>query len=262
MNAARIDGRVLPIRREQGQVLVGLQPGRQKLELEWSTDRPLVARAAFEPVGLPIEAANLTSEMTVPQSRWILWAHGPLRGPAVRFWAVLAVAVVLGVGLGRLAGSPLATHEWVLLLVGLTQVSVFAGAAVVGWLFLLARRGRQDPQAGHWLAFDLGQLVLIGFTVAALVTLFVVVSRGLLGHPEMFITGNGSAGNRLVWFAPAAGRELDRPWVFTVSIWFYRLLMLLWGLWLANAITRWLVMGWRQFTSGGAWRWRDRRVAG
>jgi hypothetical protein len=262
VNAARIDGRVLPIRREQGQVLVGLQPGRQKLELEWSTDRPLLARAAFEPVGLPIEAANLTSEMTVPQSRWILWAHGPLRGPAVRFWAVLAVAVVLGVGLGRLAGSPLATHEWVLLLIGLTQVSVFAGAAVVGWLFLLARRGRQDPQAGHWLAFDLGQLVLIGFTVASLVTLFVVVSRGLLGHPEMFITGNGSAGNRLVWFAPAAGRELDRPWVFTVSIWFYRLLMLLWGLWLANAITRWLVMGWRQFTSGGAWRWRDRRVAG
>ena len=126
--------------------------------------------------------------------------------------------------------------------------------------------GKAELPGGHtknlFMKDKLGQLVLIGFTVAALVTLFIVVSRGLLGHPEMFLTGNGSAGNRLVWFAPAAGRELDRPWVFTVSIWFYRLLMLLWGLWLANAITRWLVMGWRQFTSGGAWRWRDRRVAG
>lgn len=51
--------------------------------------------------------------------------------------------------------------------------------------------------------------------------------------------------------------DLDRPWVVTVSIWLYRLLMLLWGLWLANAVIRWIVEGWRQFTAGGAWRWRE-----
>jgi hypothetical protein len=81
----------------------------------------------------------------------------------------------------------------------------------------------------------------------------------LLGSPEMFITGNGSFANQLAWFAPQAAAELDRPWVLTISIWWYRLLMLLWALWLANALTRWLVTGWRQFTTGGGWRWWGRR---
>lgn len=256
VNAVRLDGRSLPIRRADGRVIVPLQPGRQKLELEWARDLPLSARAAFDTVSLPVDAANLTSEMRVPESRWILWAAGPIRGPAVRFWAILAVAVVLGFVLGRVPHSPLATHAWVLLLVGLTQVSVFAAAVVVGWLFLLSRRGRQDPAAGHWLLFDLTQLFIVGVTIAALITLVVVVNRGLLGRPEMFITGNGSFSNRLVWFTPQGPGDLDRPWVVTVSIWWYRLLMLLWGLWLANAVTRWLVVGWRQFTAGGAWRWR------
>ena len=258
VRAVQRDGLPLPVRREQGQVMVGLQPGSQAVTVEWSTDVPLTTRSAFEPIGLPVEAANVTSQMQVPESRWILWANGPLRGPAVQFWAVLAVAIVLGLALGRVAGSPLKTHEWVLLLIGLTQVSVFAAATVAAWLFLLARRGRRDPQADHWLAFDLMQLLLVGLTVAALAILVVVVSRGLLGRPEMFITGNGSFENQLRWFAADSAPDLDRPSVVTISIWFYRLLMLLWGLWLANALTRWLVIGWRQFTAGGGWRWRTR----
>jgi len=255
VNTVRVDNRPLPVRREDGRLLIGLQPGRQTLTAEWSVDQPLPLQAAFEPIGLPIEVANLTSTMQVPESRWILWAQGPLRGPAVRFWAILAVAIVLGIGLGRVPHSPLATHEWLLLLIGLTQVSVFAGATVVVWLFLLGNRGRLSLGRCHWFLFDLMQLILVGLTLAALVTLVVVVSRGLLGSPEMFIVGNNSFGNRLVWYAPQVENNLDRPWVFTVSIWWYRLLMLLWGLWLANAVTRWLVTGWRQFTKGGGWRW-------
>jgi hypothetical protein len=259
VTAVRLDDRPLPVRREGDRLLVGLQPGRQKLTVDWSTDQPLPLRAAFELVGLPVEAANLTSGMQVPESRWILWAQGPLRGPAVRFWAILTVAIVLGLALGRIPQSPLATHEWLLLLIGLTQVSVYAGAAVVAWLFLLGQRGRGELGARNWFIFDLTQLVLVGFTLAALITLVVVVSRGLLGSPEMFITGNGSFANQLAWFAPQAAAELDRPWVLTISIWWYRLLMLLWALWLANALTRWLVTGWRQFTTGGGWRWWGRR---
>ncbi|MDA1041288.1 MAG: hypothetical protein O3A37_13520, partial [Planctomycetota bacterium] len=258
VSTVRLDDRPLPVRREDGRLIIGLQPGRQKLAVEWAVDQPLPHQAAFEPIGLPVEAANLTSTMQVPESRWILWAQGPLRGPAVRFWAILAVAIVLGVVLGRIPQTPLAARDWILLLIGLTQVSVFAGAVVVVWLFLLSQRGRRSLNTSHWFLFDLMQLMLVGLTLAALITLVVVVSRGLLGSPEMFIIGNGSFGNRLVWFAPHATSDLDRPWVYTVSIWWYRLLMLLWGLWLANAVTRWLMVGWRQFTTGGGWRWWSR----
>ncbi len=258
VSAVRLDDRQLPVRREDGRLMIGLQPGRQKLAVEWAIDQPLPHQAAFEPIGLPVEAANLTSTMQVPESRWILWAQGPLRGPAVRFWAILAVAIVLGVVLGRIPQTPLAARDWILLLIGLTQVSVFAGAVVVVWLFLLSQRGRRSLNTSHWFLFDLMQLMLVGLTLAALITLVVVVSRGLLGSPEMFVIGNGSFGNRLVWFAPHATSDLDRPWIYTVSIWWYRLLMLLWGLWLANAVTRWLMVGWRQFTTGGGWRWWSR----
>jgi hypothetical protein len=258
VRAVELEGRSLPVRREAGRVLVGLQPGRQQLTLAWTTDEPLARQTTFDPVELPVEAANVTSQMRLPESRWILWASGPLRGPAVRFWAVLALAVVLAGGLSRPQLSPLKFHEWLLLLIGLTQISVIPAAAVVGWLYLLAWRGQKDPQGFGWFSFDVLQLFLVGLTIGSLVTLVVVVSRGLLGTPEMFITGNGSAGSQLIWFSPAEGSELGQPWALSISIWYYRLLMLLWGLWLANAVIRWLMAGWRQFTAGAAWRWRSR----
>jgi len=258
VRSVELDGRSLPVRREAGRVLVGLQPGRQQLTVSWTTDESLRHQTAFDPVELPVEAANVTSQMELPDSRWILWANGPLRGPAVRFWAVLALAVVLAGMLSRPQLSPLKFHEWLLLLIGLTQISLVPAVAVVGWLYLLAWRGQKDPQAAGWFSFDLLQLLLVLLTLISLITLVVVVSRGLLGTPEMFITGNGSSGNRLIWFSPAEGRELGQPWAFSVSIWYYRLLMLLWGLWLANAVIRWLSRGWQQFTAGTAWRWRGR----
>jgi hypothetical protein len=131
---------------------------------------------------------------------------------------------------------------------------------LIVWLFLLAWRGKTDPQTWHRLAFNFTQLGLILLTVIALAILVSVVSRGLLGQPEMFIGGNGSYAGRLVWFTPASGTELTRPEIISVSIWLYRLLMLAWALWLANAVIRWLQSGWKNFTAGGAWRSRSRVV--
>ena len=258
VRSVELEGRSLPVRRDEGRVLVGLQPGQQKLTVAWTTDASLTNWATFDPVELPVDAANVASQMQLAESRWILWASGPLRGPAVRFWAVLALAVVLAGLLCRPPLSPLKFHEWLLLLIGLTQVSLIPAMAVVGWLYMLAWRGKRDPLSFGWFTFDLVQLVLVFFTITSLVTLVFVVSHGLLETPEMFLTGNGSYGSRLIWFSPSEGQLLGQPHVYSVSIWYYRLLMLLWGLWLANAVIRWLIAGWRQFTTGGAWRWWSR----
>lgn len=258
VRAVELEGRSLPVRREGERVLVGLQPGQQKLTINWTTDEPLAQRATFDAVALPIDAANVASQMQIPNSRWILWTGGPQRGPAVRFWAVLLVAIGLAGLLCRPQLSPLSFPEWLLLSIGLTQISLIPAIMVVGWLYLLAWRGKRDPQTLGWFSFDLLQLLLVFLTITSLVILVIVVSRGLLGTPEMFIAGNGSSRTRLIWFSPTEGSELGQPWALTVSIWYYRLLMLLWGLWLANAVIRWLTTGWRQFTAGGAWRWRGR----
>ena len=211
-------------------------------------------------VKLPVEGSNVTTVMRVPENRWVLWARGPLRGPAVRFWSTLVMAILAAVALGSLSHSPLSRTEWVLLALGLTQVHVVAAMFVVGWLFLLAWRGKEERDQMSFWRFDLLQMGIVPITLVALGILVVVVGEGLLGNPEMFITGNDSSRTFLLWFQPRTGPELPEPYIVSVSVWFYRLLMLCWALWLAAALLRWLKWGWNQFSSGGCWKRRPIKV--
>lgn len=70
----------------------------------------------------------------------------------------------------------------------------------------------------------------------------------------MFIEGNDSSRGLLRWYEARSGENLPQPWVLSLSIWWYRLAMLLWALWLAAATLSWLVRGWKAFVSGGAFR--------
>jgi hypothetical protein len=74
----------------------------------------------------------------------------------------------------------------------------------------------------------------------------------------MFIVGNESFEGNLNWFTPRSDKNLPKPWVLSVSIWYYRLLMLVWALWLANSLLHWLKEWYRSLTAGGAWRSPER----
>ena len=77
-----------------------------------------------------------------------------------------------------------------------------AAFIVVIWLFVLAMRGKSDPEnVRRWL-FNLRQVVIVLLTVTALSTLVMVVGQGLLGNPDMFIVGNQSTRTSLNWFQP------------------------------------------------------------
>lgn len=279
---------VIPVRRDGAKLMIPVRPGSQELSVEWRADEPLTFHARADRVKLPVEAANITTVLQVPESRWTLWTAGPLRGPAVRFWTVLLVAVLAAGLLGRLKLSPIGRWQWLLLLLGLTQIHLIAALIVVGWFFLFAWRGQfvrakatgadqgattSQPAApavadspGETTAsaaraemlsfwrFNLLQVFLVGLTVAMLIILVVTVAEGLLGNPEMFIRGNGSTRTWLRWFEPHSGHELPQPVLVSVSVWFYRLLMLAWALWLAGALIRWLKWAWTQFSSGGFWK--------
>jgi hypothetical protein len=85
------------------------------------------------------------------------------------------------------------------------------------------------------------------------------IYAGLLGRPEMQISGNGSSGNMLRWFQDRTVRGLPRGWVLSVPLIVYRGAMLAWSLWLALALLGWLRWGWTAFTAGGAWQRRPRK---
>lgn len=247
-------GQRVPVRLKDRQVMVPVRPGEQSITLQWTAPRSLPLRAEVDGLRLPVESANVTTSVAMPAQRWVLWATGPLRGPAVRFWSLLVCALLFAWGLGVVPLPTLKRWEWALLLVGLTQTSLMAGFGFVLWVFALAARGRYGPQTRSWMVFNLAQLALAAGALLAVGVLISVLHVGLLGDPRMFIRGEGSTTTLLRWFEPRSGFDLPTPAVFSVSIWIYRLLMLAWALWLAFALLRWVKWGWQQFTAGALWR--------
>ncbi|HPA17721.1 MAG TPA: hypothetical protein PLU30_08225 [Verrucomicrobiae bacterium] len=249
------NGAAIPVRKDAGKLVVPVKPGEQTIDVEWKTTRDLGFRASADLVVPPVESSNVNVTMRVPENRWVLWAHGPLLGPAVRFWTILVCALLAAQILASLHLTPLKRHQWALLALGLTQVDFIPALFVVIWLFALAWRGRRADSnlASPWL-FNIFQIVLLGLTVFVVGVLLDVLRTGLLGSPEMFISGNGSTRSELRWFQARAEGALPKPWILSVSIWWYRFLMLAWALWLANALLGWIRWGWTQFSQGGVFR--------
>lgn len=247
-------GAAIPIRKDGAKVIIPLKPGEQEVVLKWKSDMPLGFLAQAEEVSLAAGSSNINTSIQVPDDRWVLWADGPLRGPAVRFWGILLGSLITAWLLGRLANSPLRSIEWMLLVIGLTQIPLPLALVVVGWLFFLAWCGNESFLRLWPPGYNLLQVFLIVLTLVVIGIFVAIVAEGLLGSPEMFIRGNDSTRTLLRWYEARCDGVLPQPRCFSVSIWWYRLLMLLWALWLAAALIRWLLWGWRQFSSGGCFR--------
>lgn len=59
------------------------------------------------------------------------------------------------------------------------------------------------------------------------------------------------------WYVDRSGPRLATPAPFSVPILVWRLLMLIWALWLVSRLLNWIPWGWRAFSSGGIWRPRS-----
>lgn len=248
-----IDGTAQPVRQEGRAVVLPINPGPQQVALRWRQADGIAARFVAPAVDLGAPSVNAHLRVGMPPSRWILFAGGPRLGPAVLFWSLLPVLLLVSFGLGRVRATPLRWHHWLLLGIGLTQVPVGAAVVVAGWL--LALGWRRERGAGlDATSFNLVQMLLVGWTVVAIGILFFAIQQGLLGEPEMQIAGNGSSAATLRWYQDRSAAVLPQPWVISVPLLVYRLLMLGWALWIAAALLRWLRWGWESFGSGGYWR--------
>jgi hypothetical protein len=256
LTGIQMDGVAQPLRQEGRRVPIALAPGRHQLALAWREPRGtgVLLRGSEVDLGLPSVNAHVTFEM--PQSRWILYTGGPRLGPVVLFWPILVVVAGLAYALGRVPWTPLRARHWLLLGLGLTQAPFAAAALVAVWLLALGWRGRRAERLaeGSPRVFDLLQVSLAVLTIAALASLVFAIQMGLLGAPQMQIAGNGSGADVLRWYQDRADALLPRPWVFSLSVWFYRLAMLAWSLWLAQSLLRWLRWGFAQWSAGGLWR--------
>ena len=247
------DGQTLPLRPTAGVLPLTLMPGQHSVTLEFSRSDGVGVISRPPAVELGVEGTNVSTTLRLPRDRWILFASGRGVGPAILYWGELAVFIVIALALGRLRRTPLRTRDWLLLGLGLSTFSWWVLIVFGAWLFLLDRRPTVQLER-RW-QFNAVQAALAVFSIAALGVLVSAIPFGLLGEPDMGMRGDlDSGGIGLPWFMDRTASQLPQPFVLSVSIWFYKLAMLLWALWLSFALLRWLPWAWRQFSSQGVWR--------
>ncbi len=253
-----INDQTHPIRQEGQKVTFPITPGLQKVELTFrQSSSGLTSHFETPTVDLGLPSVNTRIEVSLPPDRWILWVGGNLMGPAVLIWGVLIIIALAALGLGQIKTTPLKFRHWLLLGIVLTQVHIVGILIVVGWFILMGQRAQLSPETPP-TEFAIIQISLALFTLIALSTLLMAIHQGLLGHPQMHIAGNGSSAHLLRWYEDRTTGQLPTVWIFSWSVWIYRLAMLIWALWISLALMRWLPWAWNCFSTHGLWKgWRS-----
>ncbi|MFZ6678283.1 hypothetical protein [Undibacterium sp. Tian12W] len=258
LQRVNINHQLRPLRANGRQLVLPVVPGAQDIEVQWRLDQGAVVSYTTATVNLQQASVNHTLQLILPRDRWLLLASGPGIGPAILFWGKLIVLLLVAVALGRYAGLPVTTRQWLLLTLGLTQVTWWCAALVVAWFFAFVRRAAAAETVTARWQFNLRQLGLAVLTLVMLCILLDAVQSGLLGQPDMQVVGNGSSANSLVWYLDRAMADLQTAWVLSLPMLVYRGLMLLWALWLAWSLLGWLKWGWSAFASGSLWKQKQR----
>jgi hypothetical protein len=258
LESLSFNGTAQPLRQQGRNVTLSIIPGQQNVELAFRLPQGISTWFKAPAIDFGTKTVNATTSIRSSDARWVLFTHGPRLGPAVLFWSLLLVLVVVASSLAKISWVPLRRYEWMLLTIGLSQIPLPAAALVVGWLVALGFRRVRPAQRA--LLFDFGQLVLVGWTLTALVVLVYAVQQGLMGTPDMQIQGNDSSSEHLHWFDDRTGPVPEQPWLLSVPMLAYRGVMLAWALWLAISLLRWLRWGWLSFSDGGFWKQRPKRV--
>jgi len=249
---AIIDGSSQPIRQQGDKVTLPIHPGLQRIELSWQTANAQTAVFNTAKVNLGLNSVNSHINAIIGEDRWVLYTMGPKFGPAALIWGLLFVLALLALGLHRLSITPLRHWQWFLLLIGLSQLEIGTGLVVVGWLLALGLRARKNPERDSW--FNLAQVGLALLSLGSIFLLFAAVHQGLLGSPDMQISGNQSTANNLNWYQDHSGPQLPVAMVISAPLMLYRILMLGWALWMALSLLNWLRWGWACFSCNGLWR--------
>ncbi|HNP36575.1 MAG TPA: hypothetical protein PKK10_12060 [Woeseiaceae bacterium] len=253
-----IDGRDEPLRADAGQLTLPILPGEHTINVEWREDGDVsvVSRTPIIDIGAP--ASNIGLALSLPENRWLLLTSGPRLGPAVLYWSELAVLVLFAFLLAKIGWTPLRFHHWLLLGLGFSTFSWGVLALVALWLLVVSARDKWRVD-GPWWVYNLMQVAVIALTVIAMVAIVSSLPSGLLGAPNMQVTGNGSFGNHLSWFADRTEALTPTALAVSAPMWVYKALILAWALWLSLALTRWLPWAWQCFARDGFFR--SRRAA-
>lgn len=243
---------VRTIRPKDGKVTLPIVPGSRDFVLEWQQPWERTFRERVPAVIIGSDAVNAETKIELGDERWLLWVSGPSWGPAILFWSHLILLMIIAVLLGRIPHLPIRTWEWLLLVIGLSQIPVVVGLPIVIWFVMLSWRKRH--QVEPWWTFDLLQLFLVFLTFVAAGCLYSAIHTNLLFDVDMQVEGAMSSNRMLRWYVDQTESALPQPVMYSVPILVWRFLMLLWAFWLVSRVISWVRWGWTSFSTGGLWR--------
>lgn len=247
-----INGRQTPISYTDNRLSLPIVPGEQQLEVRWQMSEGIPAVLTTPALDLGIPAANIHIITELPRDRWILAVRGPQMGPAVLFWSLLLVVFVFMSIIGRTGLTPVKTWQWLLLSLGIATVNLFMLVVLVVWFATIELRGRlKSAFAPAWM--NAMQLSLFALSLVVIIAILSYIPISLLSVPDMYITGNQSHGNQLVWFQDQISGVVPEAMIVSVPVWVYRAAMLAWSLWLALASLAWIKWAWGRLGHLGYW---------
>jgi hypothetical protein len=254
IESVRIDGVPQAVRREGDTVKIAVKPGLQAVHIVFQMPVGMMGFFRSPRIELGMNGVQGKISVPVPGGSWLLFAAGPGLGPKIMFWYELVVLLAIACFLSKIKVIPLTRNQWLLLVLGLTQISDAGKIVIIGFVFLMVWR-RLKAAGFQPLWFDLMQIISAGWGLLTVICVCFILRRGFVGKPLMDVIGNGSTYSLLQWFDDRIISILPTVSVITVPIFIYRALMLAWALWLAwflwSSFARWI---WTSFGEGGYWR--------
>lgn len=257
LQSVTLDNVARPLQLRDGRELpVPLTPGTQSVVIRWQQAKAASIVDRMPEVDLGGPAVNVRTIVHPSRDRWIVWLANPGTqwGPVPLMWTYVIAVFILAPILARLRFSPLGVVSWLLLGLGMTQVSILAPLTVAVWFFALAWRKERPVADAVW--FNLLQLGLAGLTVVAMICLYSAIHTGLLWQPDSQVAGAGSSDDMLFWFVDRVDSTVPSPTLMTLPLWAWRIVMLAWSLWLAASLVRWVPWAWQAWSDGGVMRRR------
>ncbi len=254
LQTVTINGQSIPIRQTSEGIALPVSPGNQKVEVNWHEQRGISAIYSSSNINLGVDSVNHSLEIKPGYNRWVLLTSGPTMGPAVLFWGVFGIIMLIAFGLGQIKGTPLNTLQWLLLAVGLSASVPWAVMIIAACILALKVRGSLNTETISNMKFNFMQIGIIGLVFITVSIFILAIEQGLLGSPDMQIIGNGSSSLQLNWFSDRISETTPDALIISVPVFAYRLLMLAWSIWLAFALIKWAQWGWANFTKEEYWR--------
>ncbi len=238
----RLDGASRPMQAKEGLLELPLHPGRQEIQVTWRQSQSPATLFVFPSIELGAPAVNLTVELSRAEGFWIPVVALQPQGPVMLWWGRLLLLLGVGLLMTRLAPLP-GKSDWIFLCLGLHTIPWLCALPLALWWGL---RPEHFPKALQKAAYVLWLLLIPGVLGGLLLALAVGLDR----NPDVLALG--AEGNRLLWSLDRSEGSLPSPWVLQLPVWTWRLMSVVWGLWLLARLGSWAAAAASRMTLPGA----------